>query len=40
MALHEHAASYEYPRTLKVVRIGDRVDVAESGVVQSETLRT
>jgi L-ascorbate 6-phosphate lactonase len=26
-ALHRHAASFEYPRTLEVVEIGDRVDL-------------
>jgi L-ascorbate 6-phosphate lactonase len=38
-ALHEHAASYEYPRLPEVVTIGDRVDVEEPGIVQSRTLR-
>jgi L-ascorbate 6-phosphate lactonase len=38
-ALHEHAASYAYPRVLEVVTVGDRVDVAEPGIVQSRTLR-
>lgn len=32
-ALHEHAKSFAYPRTLEIVEIGDRVDVAEPGVV-------
>ncbi len=26
-ALHEHARSFDYPRTLEIVEIGDRVDV-------------
>jgi L-ascorbate 6-phosphate lactonase len=38
-ALHEHAASYEYPKLLEVVTIGDRVDVEEPGIVRSQTLR-
>lgn len=38
-ALHEHAASYEYPKLLEVVKIGDRVDIDDPGIVQSETLR-
>lgn len=32
-ALHDHATSYRYPRTIEVVRIGDRVDVGSPGVV-------
>ncbi len=32
--LHEHAASYRYPRVVDVVRIGDRVDIGSPGVVQ------
>jgi L-ascorbate 6-phosphate lactonase len=31
-ALHEHAHTFEYPRTIDVVKIGDRVDVGERGV--------
>jgi len=31
--LHEHAASYEYPRVVDVVRIGNRVDLGGPGVV-------
>ncbi|HET7324809.1 MAG TPA: MBL fold metallo-hydrolase, partial [Halococcus sp.] len=37
--LHEHAASYRYPRVVDVVRIGDRVDVDRPGVVQLRDLR-
>lgn len=38
--LHEHAASFEYPRTIEVVRIGDRVDAGRPGVVQMRALRS
>jgi len=38
-ALHEHAASYEYPRVLEVTNIGDRLDIDEPGIVQAATLR-
>lgn len=37
--LHEHVASYEYPRTLEVVSIGDRVDLGSPGVVPPSTHR-
>lgn len=37
--LHEHAASYEYPRTLEVAEIGDRFDVARPGIVPLRNLR-
>lgn len=32
--LHEHAASFAYPRTVDVIQIGDRLDVSRPGVVQ------
>ncbi|MGM0606264.1 MAG: MBL fold metallo-hydrolase [Halobacteriota archaeon] len=35
--LHEHTASYEYPRIIDVVRIGDRLDLGEPGVVPPST---
>lgn len=38
-ALHSHAASYEYPRVIEHVEIGDRVDVDAPGVVPFERLR-
>lgn len=38
-SLHEHLASYEYPRTLEVVRVGDRIDVGKPGVVRPKDLR-
>ncbi|SFG85554.1 L-ascorbate 6-phosphate lactonase [Halopelagius inordinatus] len=38
-SLFEHADSYEYPRTLEVVRIGDRVDLGSPGVVPPSTHR-
>ncbi|WP_254278786.1 MBL fold metallo-hydrolase [Haloarcula marina] len=38
-SLHEHAASYEYPRTLEVVSVGDRVDLGSPGVVGPSTHR-
>ena len=37
--IHEHAASYEHPRVVEVVSIGDRVDVGEPGVVQLQDRR-
>ena len=37
--LHEHAASYEFPRTLEVVSVGDRVDLGNPGVVPPSTHR-
>ncbi|MFC6862837.1 MBL fold metallo-hydrolase [Halomicroarcula sp. GCM10025817] len=37
--LHEHAASYEYPRALEVVSVGDRVDLDAPGVVPPSTHR-
>ncbi len=33
--LHEHAHSYEFPRVVDVVKIGDRIDVDQLGVVQA-----
>jgi L-ascorbate 6-phosphate lactonase len=38
--LHEHAASFEYPRTIEPVTIGDRVDVGRPGIVQSAVQRS
>jgi len=38
-ALHEHAASYEYPRLVEAAKIGDRLDVSDPGIIQSRTLR-
>jgi L-ascorbate 6-phosphate lactonase len=37
--LHEHVASFEYPRVLEVVDIGDRVDLGSPGVVRPSTHR-
>lgn len=37
--LHEHAASFEYPRVIERVTIGDRVDLAEPGIVPPRSLR-
>ena len=37
--VHEHAASYEHPRVVEIVSIGDRVDVGEPGVVQLQDRR-
>jgi L-ascorbate 6-phosphate lactonase len=34
--LHEHAASHEYPKTVEVVSVGDRLTTTESGVVPME----
>lgn len=36
-ALHEHATSYECPRSVDIVRIGDRIDLGEPGVVPPST---
>ena len=38
-ALADHAASFPYPRTIEPVRIGDRVDLGEPGIVTPRTLR-
>ncbi|MDR9431650.1 MAG: MBL fold metallo-hydrolase [Natronomonas sp.] len=35
--LHEHAASYEYPRSIEVVRIGDRIELGAPGIVPPST---
>ena len=37
--LHEHAASYEYPRSIDAVSIGDRIDLGEPGIVPPSTHR-
>jgi L-ascorbate 6-phosphate lactonase len=37
--LYEHLASFEYPRALEVVSIGDRVDVGSHGSVRPSTHR-
>lgn len=37
--LHEHAASFEYPRTIDVVEVGDRFDVDRPGIVPLRNLR-
>jgi L-ascorbate 6-phosphate lactonase len=39
-ALVEHAASFEFPRVIESVRIGDRVDVGQAGVVRAQSLRS
>lgn len=36
-ALHEHAASYEYPRSIDAVSIGDRIDLGVPGIVPPST---
>ncbi len=36
--LHEHAASFRYPRTIDVVEIGDRVRIDEPGIVPMRAL--
>ena len=36
-ALHEHAASYEYPRSIDTVSIGDRIDLGVPGIVPPST---
>lgn len=37
--LHEHAASFEYPRTIETIEIGDRVDASEPGIVRLRAIR-
>lgn len=37
--LHQHAASFEYPRTVEPIQIGDRVDVGSPGIVPLESIR-
>ena len=37
--LHEHAHSFQYPRVIDVMKIGDRIDVGHPGVVQARSLR-
>lgn len=37
--LHEHAASFEYPRSIDIVEIGDRFDADRAGVVPLRNLR-
>lgn len=31
--LHEHIASHEFPRTMDIIRVGDRVEVGKSGII-------
>lgn len=38
-ALADHAASFPYPHTVEPVRIGDRVDLGEPGIVPPRSLR-
>lgn len=38
--LHEHAASFRYPESIDVVRVGDRLDVGSRGIVTPESFRT
>ena len=38
-SLHEHLASYEYPRTLEIIRVGDRIRVGEPGVIRPKDIR-
>jgi L-ascorbate 6-phosphate lactonase len=38
--LHEHAASFEYPRTVEVGNIGDRIDVGSPGIVRATDIRS
>lgn len=39
-ALRHHAASFEHPRVIEPVTVGDRVDVGQPGVVQAASLRS
>lgn len=36
--LHRHAASFEYPKTIEPVEIGDRIDVTRSGIIPLRSL--
>jgi L-ascorbate 6-phosphate lactonase len=38
-AIHEHAVSYEYPRVVEIVSIGDCIAVGEPGVVELQDRR-
>lgn len=38
-ALHEHAATHQYPRTVEVGAVGDRLAVDAPGIVPARTLR-
>jgi L-ascorbate 6-phosphate lactonase len=38
-ALHDHAASFRYPRSIESVTVGDRVDVDDYGIVPPHHLR-
>lgn len=37
--LHHHAASFDYPKTIEPIEIGDRIDVARPGIVPLRSLR-
>lgn len=37
--LHEHAASFENPKTIEVARVGDRIDVGSPGIVPPKYAR-
>ena len=38
-SLFSHSASFEYPRSIDIVEIGDRVDVSQPGVVPMQALQ-
>lgn len=38
-SLHEHARSFEYPRTIEPIQLGDRVNVGDPGIVPMSALR-
>jgi L-ascorbate 6-phosphate lactonase len=38
-SLHEDLASYEYPRSLEVIEIGDRLEVGRPGVIRPKDIR-
>lgn len=35
-SLHDNAGSFRYPKTLEVVRVGDRLDISRPGIVPPE----
>lgn len=39
-SLHNHMASFDYPRVLEAVEIGDRLDVQETGIPNAESPRS
>lgn len=38
-SLHRHAASFEYPKVVEPIQIGDRVDIGSPGIVSLRTIQ-